>query len=104
VSTDVLSRLDAVAGGLTFSRKLDFNGQYMIRGLSTINSPKDPLIILDNFPFEGDINNINPNDVESVTLLKDAAATSIWGTRAGNGVIVITTKKAKAGQPVSIEL
>lgn len=53
-----------------------------------------PLIVVDNFPFEGDINQLNPNDVESVTLLKDAAATSIWGARAGNGVIVITTKKA----------
>lgn len=64
-----------------------------LRGLSTINGSKSPLVVLDNFPFEGDLASINPNDIESVTLLKDAAASSIWGVRAGNGVIVITTKK-----------
>lgn len=66
-----------------------------IRGLSSFDlTMTSPLIIVDNFPYEGDITNINPNDIESVTLLRDAAATSIWGTRAGNGVIVITRKKA----------
>ncbi|WP_332914457.1 hypothetical protein [Algoriphagus boritolerans] len=54
--------------------------------------------MVDNFPYDGPIENINPNDVESMTVLKDAAAASIWGARAGNGVIVITTKRAKAGQ------
>jgi TonB-linked SusC/RagA family outer membrane protein len=53
------------------------------------------LIVLDNFPYDGDISNINPNDIESVTVLKDAAAASIWGVRAGNGVIVLTSKKGK---------
>jgi TonB-linked SusC/RagA family outer membrane protein len=76
----------------------------MIRGLSTIQGPKDVLIVVDNFPYEGDINNINPNDIESITLLKDAAAASIWGTKAGNGVIVITTKKSKFRQPVSLQV
>ena len=66
-----------------------------VRGLSTVLTEAAPLIILDNFPFEGDINSINPNDVESVSVLKDAAAASIWGIKAGNGVIVITTKKRK---------
>jgi TonB-linked SusC/RagA family outer membrane protein len=55
----------------------------------------NPLIVVDNFPYEGNLNNINPDDVESITLLKDAAAASIWGARAGNGVIVITTKKGR---------
>lgn len=64
----------------------------MIRGISTINGPKSPLIVVDNFPYEGDISNINPNMVESITVLKDASAASIWGARAANGVIVITTK------------
>ncbi|MGN6494220.1 MAG: SusC/RagA family TonB-linked outer membrane protein, partial [Agriterribacter sp.] len=80
--------------------KLNFN----VRGLSSINGPLDPLIVLDNFPYEGSIGNINPADIESVTILKDAAATSIWGTRAGNGVIVITTKKGRLNQPVRIQL
>ncbi len=65
----------------------------LIRGFSTIFSNNSPLIIVDNFPFPGDINDINPNDIESITFLKDAAAASIWGARAANGVIVITTKK-----------
>ena len=61
-----------------------------------------PLVVVDNFPYQGDIGNINPNDVESITILKDAAAASIWGSRAGNGVIVITTKHGKYNQPQRI--
>src|SRR6185437_11735787 len=104
--TNILDRLNGVASGILFdyskntsdNKKLNFN----VRGLSTINGPQDPLIVVDNFPYEGDINNINPNNVESITILKDAAAASIWGTRAGNGVIVITTKKGKFGEPLKI--
>lgn len=75
-----------------------------IRGLGTVNGPVDPLIVLDGFIYEGDINNINPTDVENVTILKDASAASIWGARAGNGVIVITTKKGRFEQPLQINL
>lgn len=104
-STDVISRLESIANGLSVGRKTTGgNGQLLIRGLSTINGPKTPLIVVDNFPYEGDIDNINPNDIESITLLKDAAAASIWGTRAGNGVIVITTKKAGLNKPLSVKL
>lgn len=73
-----------------------------IRGLGTINGPLDPLIVLDGFIYEGDIANINPMDVESVSLLKDAAAASIWGARAGNGVIVISSKKGRYNEPLAI--
>jgi TonB-linked SusC/RagA family outer membrane protein len=104
VSPDILSRLEPISSGLTFNRTTGATPQINIRGLSTINGPKPPLIVDDNFPYEGDITNINPNDVESITLLKDAAAASIWGTRAGNGVIVITTKKARFNQPLEIEV
>lgn len=104
VSTGIVSRLEGVANSFSVNRKGFGPGQIMIRGLSTINGPKSPLIVIDNFPYEGDINNINPNDVESITILKDAAASSIWGTRAGNGVIVITTKRGQFNQPVKIEL
>ena len=76
------------------------HGISTIRGVQT--GATSPLIILDNFPYEGDINNINPNDIESVTLLKDAAAASIWGAKAGNGVIVITTKKGVASRRLTI--
>jgi TonB-linked SusC/RagA family outer membrane protein len=102
VGLNVLDRLPAIANGLSLDRRTSKPG-LMIRGVSTIQGPAGPLIILDNFPFEGDINSINPNDVESITILKDAAAASIWGTKAGNGVIVITTKKGKFNQPFSIE-
>jgi TonB-dependent Receptor Plug Domain. len=53
------------------------------------------LLVVDGFPIQGDFSSINPNDVESVTVLKDAAAASIWGARSANGVIVVTTKKVK---------
>lgn len=67
---------------------------FVIRGRSTLSGTDDrrPLIIVDGFPIEGGFETINPNDVKSVDLLKDAAATSIYGARASNGVIVITTK------------
>jgi len=104
VSTSVLSRLEAVTSGLVIDRTTNSQGNFTIRGLSSISGPRSPLIVLDNFPYEGDLNNINPNEVESITVLKDAAAASIWGTRAGNGVIVITTKKGKMNSPLSISL
>ncbi len=103
VSTDILSRLEAVANGLMVDRTTNASGRLMIRGLSTIRGSKEPLIVLDNFPYDGDITNINPNDVENITLLKDAAAASIWGAKAGNGVIVITTKKGKFNMPLQID-
>lgn len=106
VGPDVLSRLEAVANGLSIERVASTGSEMgiRIRGLSTLSTGaiRDPLIILDNFPYEGDLDNINPNDVEHITLLKDAAAASIWGARAGNGVIVITTKRAVHNQPLRI--
>ncbi|MNV05850.1 TonB-dependent Receptor Plug Domain protein [compost metagenome] len=80
-----------------------YNGQIMVRGLSTISGPKNPLIVVDNFPYEGDLNNINPNIVENITILKDASASSIWGARAANGVIVITTKKGVFRTPIRLQ-
>jgi len=103
VTPDILSRLDGITSGLLFDHHDVEEQLIQIHGLSTLNySAASPLIVLDNFPYNGDINNINPNDIESVTVLKDAAASSIWGARAGNGVIVITTKKAKANQKMAI--
>lgn len=100
--TDILSRLKGVST-LLFDNNIN-RPALTVRGLSSINGPKSPLIVLDNFPYEGNIENINPNDVESITILKDAAAASIWGTRAGNGVIVITTKKGQFNQPARMEI
>lgn len=101
-SSDILSRLEGTSSVL-FDKNSN-RPPLTIRGLSTINGPTSPLIIVDNFPYDGDIGNINPNDVQSITLLKDAAAASIWGTRAGNGVIVITTKKGSYNEPLSINV
>lgn len=99
VSSDIISRLEGVTNGLNFDRRNNFYADdkpaLQIRGLSTINGNAQPLIVLDNFPYDGDIYSINPNDIANVSVLKDAAAASIWGARAANGVIVITTKKGE---------
>ncbi len=101
---NVLDRLPAVTPGLMLDKATSSIAStgIRIRGLSSIRGQKEPLIILDDFPYDGDINNINPEDVETITVLRDAAASSIWGAKAGNGVIVITTTKAKKGQPTRI--
>ncbi|EHQ24759.1 SusC/RagA family TonB-linked outer membrane protein [Mucilaginibacter paludis] len=105
VGSDIVSRLDGLTSGLLIDKRDPNQSTIQIRGLSTLNyDAASPLIVLDNFPYAGDINNINPNDIESVTVLKDAAASSIWGARAGNGVIVINTKKAKLNQPLKVTI
>lgn len=105
VGIGILSRLQDVVPGLVFNRnKGSAENDISIRGRNTILAKTTPLIVVDNFPYEGDILNINPGDVESITVLKDAAAASIWGARSGNGVIVITTKKGRYGQKASLTL
>lgn len=103
VGRNVLDRLEAIGNGLNVDRATGTEGRISIRGLSTIRGPKEPLIILDDFAYSGDLGNINPDDVESITVLKDASAASIWGARAGNGVIVITTKKSRLNAPLAID-
>jgi TonB-linked SusC/RagA family outer membrane protein len=101
VSTSVLDRLDGVTSSLIFNKNTvpgTNQSVIAIRGRSTINGNPEPLIVVDNFPYSGNINNINPEDIETVTVLKDAAAASIWGAFSGNGVIVMTTKKGKYDQ------
>lgn len=101
VNTDIISKLDGIVPGMLFNRNSNF--KINVRGQSTLFSNMEPLIVLDNFPFDGDILDINPNDIESVTVLKDAAAASIWGARAANGVIVLTSKQARQNQPLQID-
>jgi TonB-linked SusC/RagA family outer membrane protein len=98
-STDVLDRLRDVVPGLSFN---SVGTRFSIRGQSTLFSNAEPLIVVDGFPYNQPIENLNPNDVESITVLKDAAAASIWGSKAGNGVIVITTKKGRNNQPSQV--
>ncbi|MGV3764883.1 MAG: SusC/RagA family TonB-linked outer membrane protein [Chitinophagaceae bacterium] len=104
VTTSIMERLDGTTAGLTFNKGT--GAGINIRGLSTLAGMADNqlLIVVDNFIYNGNIADINPNDVQQVTLLKDAAAASIWGARAGNGVIVITSKKGKFSQPAKISL
>jgi TonB-dependent starch-binding outer membrane protein SusC len=81
--------------------------QIRIRGGSSVNASNDPLIVVDGFPLDNNgvagmsnsLATINPNDIESMTVLKDASATAIYGSRASNGVIIITTKKGSSGKP-----
>ena len=68
-----------------------------IRGFNSINAGNDPLIVLDGSPYGGSLNDINPADVESMTVLKDASSTALYGARGGNGVILITTKSGQKG-------
>ncbi len=104
VSPDMISRLEDISSGLSFDKRIGGEPRLSIRGRSTIFANDQPLVVIDNFPYDGDLDNINPNDIENVTILRDAAAASIWGVRAGNGVIVITTKKGKRNQPLQLTL
>ena len=69
-----------------------------IRGISSISAGTEPLYVVDGVPYDGDLNLINPADIASLTVLKDAASTALYGARGANGVIMVTTKKAKVGE------
>lgn len=104
VSSDHLSqptgnigeRLVGTISGLASTTDANGDITFQIRGLSTlVASNKDPLLIVDGFPVEASISSLNPNNIEKIDVLKDAAAASIWGAKAANGVIVVTTKDGK---------
>ncbi|WMQ63792.1 SusC/RagA family TonB-linked outer membrane protein [Imtechella halotolerans] len=96
-ASSISERLVGMVAGLQTTTSANGNISFEIRGQSSLYSSSSPLIVVDGFPVEDGFRSINPNDVESITVLKDAAAASIWGAKSANGVIVITTKKAKAG-------
>lgn len=99
INFNVLEGMEGLSTALNFDRRASGTTgsgfQMQVRGLNTIHSDQQPLIVLDNFPYEGNISDINPNDVKDIVILKDAAAASIWGAKAANGVIVITTKRGE---------
>ncbi|NAW52043.1 SusC/RagA family TonB-linked outer membrane protein [Elizabethkingia argentiflava] len=68
-----------------------------IRGIGSVNSSSEPLYVVDGIPFDGNINAISPNDIESISVLKDATASALYGSRGANGIIIITTKSGKKG-------
>lgn len=98
VSSDVVDNLEGVVPGLA----IDGNGNMIVRGQATIYAETKPLIVVDGFPMEYGTYNVNPQDIESISVLKDAAAASIWGVRAANGVLVITTKKGKMNKKTEV--
>lgn len=97
VTGNFLESLEGKVPGLVYNGQ---TGELTIRGVSTFDAVKKPLIVLDGFPTEIDLRTINPLDIVSVSVLRDAAAASIYGVRASNGVIVVETRRGKSGKPV----
>ncbi len=112
-SMNILQRLDGLIPGLTVNNSPNFvvdnpdgtssvpASPFLIRGLSTVNSNRNPLYVLDGMAID-DVSFINPQDVADITVLKDATAASIWGARASNGVIVITTKQGRRNDHIRV--
>lgn len=101
LQTNIINRLEGMVPGLVFQ-----NGEYYLRGMSTLRggpTRNEPLLVVDGLPFEGNISSINPSVVKNITFLKDAAAASIYGARAANGVIVITTIDGKGNGKTSVQ-
>jgi TonB-linked SusC/RagA family outer membrane protein len=110
-SMDIMSRLDGLVAGLTIISgpagnsgsiyHTGSNQQSVLRGKSTVNLPTEPLYVVDGVQTPN-FGNINPNDVEDITVLKDAAAAAIYGAKAANGVIVVITRKGKKNQDIKV--
>jgi TonB-linked SusC/RagA family outer membrane protein len=100
-TTNLGQALQGKSAGVVVGNENSPGGGVMvrIRGFGTIND-NSPLYVIDGVPTKGNLNTINQNDVESIQILKDASAASIYGSRAGNGVVIVTTKKGKHGRPV----
>ena len=97
----VTQKLQGRLAGVQINQTTGKPGQGMsvrIRGQLSVSGGSDPLYVVDGFPITGDINNINPDEIEEITVLKDAASTSLYGSRAANGVVLVTTKKGSKGQ------
>lgn len=97
-TTNVLNNLEGRVAGLS-----TYNGKLTIRGTSSLYAEASPLLVVDGLPIEGSIEDLNPYDIESINVLKDAAATAIYGARASNGIIVITTRNAKTKNKIDID-
>ena len=98
--TRALEGLVAGVQMTTSSGSLGSQPSIIIRGIGTMSASSAPLYVVDGVPYGGDLNNINPADIESMTVLKDAASNSLYGARGANGVIMITTKKSKQSKAV----
>ncbi|MCJ8166567.1 TonB-dependent receptor [Pontibacter sp. E15-1] len=99
--SQVTQKLQGKLAGVQINQATGKPGQGMsvrIRGQLSVTGGSDPLYVVDGFPITGGIGAINPNEIQDITILKDAASTSLYGSRAANGVVLITTKKGTAGQ------
>lgn len=99
--SQVTQKLQGQVAGVQINQTTGKPGQGMsvrIRGQLSVSGGSEPLYVVDGFPISGDIGSINPDEIEEITVLKDAASTSLYGSRAANGVILITTRQGKAGQ------
>lgn len=100
-ATNAVDALKGKAAGIqiyTASGQPGSTPTIRIRGVNSLNAGNDPLIVVDGSPFDGSFNDINPADVENMSVLKDASSTALYGARGGNGVVIITTKKGKRGE------
>ncbi|MBQ9651095.1 MAG: TonB-dependent receptor [Prevotella sp.] len=105
-NTDPMASLQGKVPGMTITANGSPSGEanVQIRGIGSMGgSNTTPLYIVDGMPFSGSLNSLNASDIESMQVLKDAASASIYGSRAANGVIVITTKKGKKGDKINID-
>lgn len=103
-TSNITQSLSGLSSGITLQQTSGEPGaapSIRIRGAGSINSGNDPLYVIDGYPTTDSelFNNINPSDIEDIQILKDAASSAIYGSKAGNGVIIVTTKKGKAGKP-----
>ncbi len=99
--TQVTQKLQGQLAGVQINQTTGKPGEGInvrIRGQLSVSGGSDPLYVVDGFPIAGDINTLNPAEIENISVLKDAASTSLYGSRAANGVVLITTKQGKAGQ------
>jgi len=104
-SSNITQALQGRVSGVEMSQTSSKPGadmQIRIRGTRSLTASNDPLVVLDGVPFAGSISDINPNDIKSIDILKDASATAIYGSRGANGVILITTNKGQKGQKAKI--
>ena len=97
-SPSLLQNLEGRVAGLS-----TYGGKLTIRGVSSMYAEANPLLVVDGLPIEGDIDDLNPYDIENVNVLKDAAAAAIYGARASNGIIVITTKSAREKGRIDVD-
>lgn len=104
--SSVTSALEGTTSGVQINSTYGQPGEgpsIRIRGIGTVNGSSDPLYVIDGMPFGGNISDLNPNDIESISVLKDAASCALYGNRASNGVILITTKRGTSDK-MSFEL